>query len=197
MENTAGFGRLIGWISIVAGGAALFIGLLISSPEGAMAEFERCLSQQRLGLRHAPCPPPPASGDKVLLIAAGMGSIASGVFFLLLSGILTTLVAIQADQREARRVQERAGEAAAFDQRRAAQGGTAPPAGPAPARYVHPPAPAKRPNIPTRFEMQQRYGEALGNRAWAMLDKYTREGEPLTEQDAVEAARAEIRARQG
>jgi hypothetical protein len=196
MEQTAGFGRLVGWVSIVVGGAAVIIGLIVESPAAALAEFERCMANLRGGFRSAPCLPPASSADKLLLIGAGLGSIVSGVFFLLLSGILTTLLAIQADQRETRRAQERASEAAAFDHRRAAQTGAAPPSGPAPARYVHPPPPRKT-EMPTRFVMQQRYGEALGNRAWALLDKYAREGQPLTEQEAVEAARAEIRAQQG
>jgi hypothetical protein len=180
MDNTAAFGRLIGWISIVLGLAALVIGALITSPEGALAEFERCTTQQRLGIRHAPCPPPAASGDKVLLIAAGAGSIASGVFFLLLAGILTTLLAIQADQREARRT---------------ALAGTPPSA--RPAVPLFPPAPPRGPQLPTRFAMQQRYGEQLGNRAWHFMDKGAREGAPLSEPDAVQAARSEMRAGQG
>jgi hypothetical protein len=152
MENIAGFGRLVGWISIVLGGAALAIGLLISSPADAIAEFDRCLAQQRVGLRSTPCPPPIASGDKALLVGAGLGSIASGVFFLLLSAILTTLLAMLAEQQRARQQREQAAGAAAFDHRRAATSGSAPPSGPAPARYVHP----SKPRLPTLHEMQQR-----------------------------------------
>ena len=175
MQDTARFGRLIGWVSIVCGAAVVAIGLLAESPQGAIAEFERCEAQRRIGIRSSPCVMP-AGTDKVVVLAAGFGGIASGVFFLLLSGILTTLLEIKAGQADKERRRD-----------------------PQPRLQTAPEvAPTYRAlALPTRFEMQQRYGEALGNRAWALMDRGLREGEPLTEQDAVIKARSEAQAGHG
>jgi hypothetical protein len=185
MQNTAGFGRLIGWISIVMGAAALLIAMLVDSPEVARAEFERCMAQIRMGFRQATCPPPTTMLTQPILIGAGAGALAAGAFFLLLSGILATLVEIRDDQRAQHRSPEwGAGRASA-----ALRSGRLPPD-----HTANAPAPKRA--LPTRFEMQQRYGERLGNLAWAMMDTALREGDPVSEADAVQRARSKIRAEQ-
>jgi hypothetical protein len=185
MDNTAAFGRLVGWASIVAGLAALAIGLMIDSPERALTESQACEANRRLGFRAAPCPVP-ASGDKVLLLGAGGGAIASGVFFLLLSGILTTLVQMHAAQEADRRSRGQATNGAARRLPLEATVGAE-----ARDRFIHPPATNPAIDLPTRFALQQRYGEPLGNRAHALLYAAHKRGETLTEEDAVRAARQE------
>jgi hypothetical protein len=181
MDNTAAFGRFVGWAGIVCGLAAMAIGLIIGGAEQTLAQFQECEAGRRLGLRSAPCPLPDG-GNRILLIGAGLSSIASGVFFLLLSGILTVLVQIQSEQAEDRRGRQRVTTTVA-------------PSAPAAERFIHPAAataPVKTPpDFPTRFAMQQRYGEALGNRAHALLYNAAKRGEAMTEEEAVRAARGE------
>lgn len=106
MESTAGFGRLVGWVSICAGAALILFGIFAAGAEAERAAYSACEMDRRIGLRATPCPPPGASMDRPILIGAGVGAATSGVLFLLLSGILTTMLAIQAgheaDRRERR-----------------------------------------------------------------------------------------------
>jgi hypothetical protein len=186
MHNTASLGRLLGWVSIALGVIALLLALLVESPEVARADFERCLSQIRLGLRQAPCPPPTGIFTVPALLGGGIATIASGVFFLLLSGILATLLDIRDDQRAQSRAAGRDAGRTAWTQRTA--------------RLPPDPAanePAPRRALPTRFDMQQRHGERLGNAAWALMDKGLREGQPISEADAVQEARSSMQAQHG
>jgi hypothetical protein len=62
--------------------------------------------------------------------------------------------------------------------------------------YIHAPAPPdwKKPAraaLPTRFALQQRYGEPTGNRAWALMDAAQRAGTPIDEAEAARQAREE------
>lgn len=158
MDSTAGFGRFVGWACIALGAAAVAV--------GAMADTELA---------------------RVQLLTAGFSAVGAGVLFLLLAGILATLVQIQQGQDARRYEREYAAQAAA---RRLPR--EAPPAGMAPARYAHPAETKPASAAPTRFELQQRYGEPLGNAAHALIHAAGQRGETLGEQEAVTAARAEL-----
>ena len=100
MDATARMGRFFGWVCMVGGLALLGLGLLFNPAETAQREFERCQVERQIGRRAVPCPPPDGT-DRLLLIAGGGSAFASGLFFVLLSGILATLVQMQAAQAAA------------------------------------------------------------------------------------------------
>lgn len=176
MDNTVGFGRLLGWISIVLGGALIAYGLLAQSPDGALSEYRSCESARSLGIRHAPCPPPASGQDKALLIGVGAGSVSSGVFFLLLSGILATLLEMREDFAAAERHRQQG--SAAVPQR------TPPRAAPAPERG------GASPFLTTH--LTETYGFAVGTRMHTEMQAAAARGQQLSEDEAKARAEAWI-----
>lgn len=181
MHNLAGFGRLFGGLGLALGALLIAIGLFVKEDPIDRLARERCEIERSIGRRAVPCPP--AGGtERPLLLATGGSAIATGMLFLLLSGILATLVDIK-DAQVAARSHPPAPRAV-------------PP--PEPARYVSPGAkPADGGRIgdppaiplPSRFEMITRHGEAIGGPAWDLMQQAAKAGIALPEADAVRKAR--------
>ncbi len=167
MRNTAGFGQLLGWVSVVLGAACIAIGIFAGGRPDYGA-LQRCETEVALGRRMSPCESPP---DRIVLLAFGGGAMTSGLFFLLLSGILTTLVDLRED---AQRQHANADAAARAAERMRGQPGDTP-AATVPLRYTHSPGPADQAEgrigdappitLPSRYEMMVRHGEAVGGPA--------------------------------
>lgn len=191
MRNTAVFGALLGWASLVIGAGCIAIGVFAGgSPD--YAELARCERDLALGRRISPCTAPP---DRWLLLSAGGGAMASGMFFLLLSGILGTLLDMREDAQKAARERE----AEAW---RAARAADAPAGAESPTRYIKPGAPLSSggrigdpPAIqtPSRFDMITRHGEAVGGPAWDLMRQAAKAGIALPEAEAVRKVREEPR----
>lgn len=204
MHSLAWFGRLIGGLSVAAGALVIALALLSDSQEGAVRDFQRCEMDRRLGIRAAPCPPPAAGVDRPLLIGAGAGAIASGVFFLLLSGILVTLVEMQGLLSEEIRRSREVGRPvptsftpATASAPPAQPGGRyvnprfAPAPGQPPDRYINPKyaPPADAPGMPSRFAMIADHGQLVGGRAWDIMEGARQKGITVPVEDAVREAK--------
>lgn len=192
MRNTAVFGALLGWASLVIGAGCIAIGVFAGgSPD--YAELARCERDLALGRRISPCTAPP---DRLLLLTAGGGAVASGMFFLLLSGILGTLLDMREDAQKAAR--EREAEAWRAARPADAPTGVAPAAAHSATRYVKPGA-ALAPGggigdppaiqVPSRFDMMTRHGESVGGPAWDLMRQAAKAGIALPEAEAVRKVR--------
>lgn len=196
MRNIAGVGALLGWASLILGAGCIAIGIFAGgNPD--YAELARCERDLALGRRISPCTAPP---DRWLLLSAGGGAVASGMFFLLLSGILGTLLDMREDAQKAAR--EREAEAWRAARAADAPAGVAPAPGHSATRYVKPGAalpPGGRigdpPAIqtPSRFDMITRNGEAVGGPAWDLMRQAAKAGIALPEAEAVRKVREEPR----
>lgn len=172
MQSTVTMGRAAGWLGLVGGAALIATGVLTNPSAVAQIENDRCQFEQRMGRRVTPCPTLEAP-ERTVLLAAGGGAMASGAFFLLLAGILGTLLGIREDAQAAER--ERAA---------AATRSASPPPPPGPQHIGDPPAVS----IPSRFDMITRHGEAVGGRAWDLMRQAQLRGHRLPEDEAVRNA---------
>ena len=144
MRGTAAAGTFIGWVSVAIGAMVMVIGYVADA----------------------------AQASRALLVGTGAGCIALGVLFLLLSGILATLL----DMRE--------------DAAKLLRAPTERPAHPAPARTETIGAPPAI-SMPSRYEMMMRHGEKPGGAAWDLIRAAAKEGRALPEAEAL----AELRRR--
>ncbi|MBR0649532.1 hypothetical protein GXW78_07665 [Roseomonas terrae] len=178
MDNTVGFGRLIGWICIVCGAASIAIGFLAGGDPN-YAEIARCEAERALGRRLAPCDAPP---NRLVLLAAGTSAVGSGMAFLLLSGILATLVGIRANQETAGRNQQ-------VERRAPADGAVAASTPTSPQRYAHPSAGQIEVPAYLARSLPDQHGFTLGTRMFVEMQQAAARGLELTETQA--KARAE------
>lgn len=178
MRNTVTGGRIFGAAAIAFGTAAIAAGAF--GGESAAERRDRELCEIRRGMTPALICPATPGLDRPMLVAGGAGLAATGMGFLLLAGILATLL----DLRDTARAR-----AAQADRARPlnAHAATTPARldrGPAPADMVKPP--------PSRFEYLMRYGEALGSAAWQRAEAAQQAGRPMSMEQAVAEARAEL-----
>lgn len=167
MRNTATAGQLLGWAAIFLGAMAVVL--------AAFSSYDDLAWNLRAEAR-------------VARIAQGLSAVAAGVMFLLLGGLLETLLDLKdvaLAEQQARR--EREGAAA---RQPVAAPGAAP--GAAPRRYVHPPPDGAATPLPPRDEMVAQYGEEVGGRAWEAMEQARRNGLRIPADHAVAEARRDL-----
>ncbi|GGJ14037.1 hypothetical protein [Neoroseomonas lacus] len=178
MRNTVFAGQLVGWLAIVGGAIVVLIGLTADQTDIDW----RMRAAMRAGL-----------------VAQGLSGAAAGVVFLLLAGILGTLLDLRDDARAAQARREAGARATARDVRQAV---TAPTARQQPITRSPASWPASAPSntgghigdppkvaVPSRYDMMTRHGEALGAAAWELLSTAAKAGIALPEADAVRKVR--------
>lgn len=163
MRNTATAGQILGWAAIFLGAMAVLI--------AAFSGYEDTPWNLRADVRMA-------------RVAQGLSAIAAGIMFLLLSGILTTLLDLREDAQAERRTMR----CRDIEPQQIA-------AGP-PSNVEQPaPQPTERPEeivIPSRFSMMAEYGREIGAEAWEVMAQAKMRGLRMTVENGVAEAKRRL-----